>query len=801
VSVTIHGAPGFLHRRTQRALHHSGLVVPAPAQLTLTAGAWFPWPERVQLPPPSATGQPLRYAHPAGCVYTSAPQAPRTIDWPALAVRHDPRLRVAQVITSLHQGGAERIAASLAAEHRQAGQFCLLITLSSPCRDVLPDVTGIVDLSHLRHDLPTQARALQATVAKYGLDLLHAHLLTRRDLATCAATGVPVVVTVHNTRSGWPTDLAEVTPAEVRLLVGCARAVTAELPATVPTRTVWNGIVPVNVPRLSAPGALRLLVIANPRPQKRLERLPAILAAAQAQWPERTVSLTIVGQVRGSVAQDCVNAVNAAADQLGVTIAWRTDNPPLAVSLAQANALLATSAHEGLSLAQLEALSAGVPVVATAVGGTVEVPGLRTVPVDAAPSAYVAALAELAAATLPTAFTAERMAEHYRALYWRALAPETRAGVWLIANNFSTGGAQSSARRLLLALHTMGVPVRAAVVQEEPTRPTAGTRALQAAGVPVLVLPPADSVSAAEAVSELLAAWADERPQAVLFWNLLVEYKVRLVDAFWDVPVYDVSPGEMFYPPLERFFAQVPRLPYRTAGEYGARLAGAVVKYAAEAEQMRATLGCPVTIIPNGVPLADFPPVVPAPRARLVFGTAARLSPQKKLDELLAGFQLAHARLPAYTLRIAGGPERDGLAYAEHLRTLAVGLPVEWLGDVADMGAFRAGLDIFVLIGDPAGCPNASLEALASGLPVIATDVGGVSEQVCAGVTGRLVPRADAPALAHALVELAHDPALRQRLGMAGRAHIAARFSRERMVADYARLVGLLPGADNERPD
>ena len=75
------------------------------------------------------------------------------------------------------------------------------------------------------------------------------------------------------------------------------------------------------------------------------------------------------------------------------------------------------------------------------------------------------------------------------------------------------------------------------------------------------------------------------------------------------------------------------------------------------------------------------------------------------------------------------------------LRRLAEGLPVEWLGSLDETVEFLRDLDLFVLVAEPPGCPNASLEAMACGLPVIATDVGGMREQVVDGVTGRLVGR------------------------------------------------------------
>jgi glycosyltransferase involved in cell wall biosynthesis len=95
------------------------------------------------------------------------------------------------------------------------------------------------------------------------------------------------------------------------------------------------------------------------------------------------------------------------------------------------------------------------------------------------------------------------------------------------------------------------------------------------------------------------------------------------------------------------------------------------------------------------------------------------------------------------------------------------------------------------MISEPAGCPNASLEALAAGLPVIATDFGGAAEQVRNGHTGRLTPRGDAAAFAEAMVELAHDANLRRRLGAAARDLARTEFSMDRMAAEYRAMAGL----------
>src|SRR5262249_6285315 len=157
---------------------------------------------------------------------------------------------------------------------------------------------------------------------------------------------------------------------------------------------------------------------------------------------------------------------------------------------------------------------------------------------------------------------------------------------------------------------------------------------------------------------------------------------------------------------LERYFQRPrPGLPYRSGTDYSRRLAGVIVKYQAEAKQAAQTLGAPVHVIPNGVPLPANPGTRRLADGRVVIGTLARLSPQKKLEQLLVALRRAADRLPPHVLRIAGGVERGSTAYAEELRRLAEGLSVEWVGEQEDVGPFLRGLDIFALVAEPAGCP------------------------------------------------------------------------------------------------
>src|SRR5262249_29120012 len=149
-----------------------------------------------------------------------------------------------------------------------------------------------------------------------------------------------------------------------------------------------------------------------------------------------------------------------------------------------------------------------------------------------------------------------------------------------------------------------------------------------------------------------------------------------LAEALLDIPVFDVSPGEMFFASLERYFKRPPPgCPVRTIAEYGSRLAGAVVKFENEAAKARAALGCRVEVVRNGVALPERAKVWDDPSDKVVFGTAARIHPQKRLEDLLQAFRVVRERLPASALIVAGGVESGCEDYAAELASLARNLP------------------------------------------------------------------------------------------------------------------------------
>lgn len=213
---------------------------------------------------------------------------------------------------------------------------------------------------------------------------------------------------------------------------------------------------------------------------------------------------------------------------------------------------------------------------------------------------------------------------------------------------------------------------------------------------------------------------------------------------------------------------------------------------AAVARSFRAAYGRePAATIPNGIDTAAYsrPEARAGWRSAHGFGeddvlvvSVARLEPQKNPLALVEAF----ARAGVGHLLIAG----DGsLLEAARLRAAHLGIAsrVHFLGVRTDVPELLSASDIFALASDWEGNPLSVMEALAAGLPVVATSVGGVPELVSDGVTGILAPPGDVGALAGALESLARDPQRRREMGAAGR-ECSKRFDVSAMVAAYAAL-------------
>jgi glycosyltransferase involved in cell wall biosynthesis len=264
------------------------------------------------------------------------------------------------------------------------------------------------------------------------------------------------------------------------------------------------------------------------------------------------------------------------------------------------------------------------------------------------------------------------------------------------------------------------------------------------------------------------AAWrhiaaAERRPDVVHAHALYQAARMRV----GDIPVVINLPGE----PNRRYTADLHQ-------------ADALIADGWAAEHLPASLDRPVERVQKGVDAEQFRPEGPNQRERLgldgkrVVVAIARLVPLKNLRLLLEAVALVRRRVPAVHLVIVGdGPEAATLRDRATILGLADVVTLAGYVPQPDTPSWYRTGDVFALSSDFDNSPNAVLEAMACGLPIVATDVGGVREFVTPGSGGLIVPRGDAPAFARALETYLVSP----EPGAAAGSH-----NRRRAIADFS---------------
>jgi len=191
-------------------------------------------------------------------------------------------------------------------------------------------------------------------------------------------------------------------------------------------------------------------------------------------------------------------------------------------------------------------------------------------------------------------------------------------------------------------------------------------------------------------------------------------------------------------------------------------------------------------VVHNGVDPAMFKP--PADRSGPHDPTGisvARLSPQKGLDVLLEAIAVVRASHPRIRLHVVGDGElRDALLKQADGLGLRDSLVLEGRLTAAEVAARLAAADVFALSSRYEGSPLALMEAMASGLPCVATDVSGVRDLIPDEQCGRVVPVGDVRAMAAAIAELLDDRDLRAAIGKRARQVVLDGFTIERSMRE-----------------
>ena len=224
---------------------------------------------------------------------------------------------------------------------------------------------------------------------------------------------------------------------------------------------------------------------------------------------------------------------------------------------------------------------------------------------------------------------------------------------------------------------------------------------------------------------------------------------------------------------------------------------------------LKTVVGIPdakIALIDNGVDNTRFTPAPAPPHALspgawsaqpgcFVIGTVGRLQTVKNQAALVEAFIRLRALAPAEAARlrlviVGDGPLRAALA--QQVCAAGIGEQVWLAGARGDIAELMRTFSVFALPSMAEGMPVTLLEAMACGLPVVASRVGGIPELVLENNTGMLVPPDDPQALAEALAHYLRQPALVRQHGAAGRARIEARYSIEVMLSGYTNLYDAL---------
>ncbi len=183
---------------------------------------------------------------------------------------------------------------------------------------------------------------------------------------------------------------------------------------------------------------------------------------------------------------------------------------------------------------------------------------------------------------------------------------------------------------------------------------------------------------------------------------------------------------------------------------------------------------------------------------RTVVGIVAKLSPVKGHEHFLrAAAGIAKARDDVAFLVVGDGPRKEMLT--EMAKELEIEDAVVFAGARDDVPSLLKLMDVFVLSSLSEGSPNAVLEAMAAGLPVIATDVGGLPDIVIDGESGILVPPGDSEALEKAIMELLKDPERAAAMGRVGLANAADKHDIEKVVRRVEGIMDRLLGPSRGR--
>ncbi len=718
------------------------------------------------------------------------------------------------LIASLARGGAERLVCETVDSLQRRGVSGNLFVLWNA-----GNVYQFGDTPHFRFFPATQIPREQKlqVIAERILNSTHklvlTHLIPARDLKVLWAHGVQTAPVIHNARLGWQDAPDAFANPLVPFLVAASCDTARELresgwskPIVVVRHELQRWFTPaeiqsdrIRIRKRYGIGEREFLIgmVGNFKAQKAYPRAVRVLEQLLRVAPARLMILGAWDHEYGYGHQTYETTRQLARDlEVDQALILPGGVPDVEAHYAAFDAFLNTSIFEGLSIAMLEAQQAGCPVVTANAGGNVEalVSGSQVVYDSSEIQPYVDAL--LRVRNRRNAPPAEPAYPDLIPQLWRQLAlyssPPAGDRIIFVTDSLNSGGATRSLVNLLtrfepkdqVVLCVLGLVHNRAYLDELE----------QAAVRTVRFESPANVVECAE---RILLAVNRLNAGTLCFWN--VDASVKLLTAKVLSPaatrIVDVSPGPQLFSELTAVENFQERIAF-SAENYFDRLDCFVAKYQSGVPPAEYNVARnKIAVIPNGVPCPLESQAVPFPARfaeayRMI--ACCRLAQEKRVEFLIDSAAQVAKRMPQSSLTVVGGPERGDVNYATSLARRAErrGLNNAWFtGRQSRVTPFLHAGRVFVTASLVDGCSNAIIEAMAAGLPVVATETPAVIEQIENGVTGFIVSQDRTEEMAERVEALLVEPDIARALGDAGRRRAQEHFSIDRMVQGYAGVL------------
>jgi glycosyltransferase involved in cell wall biosynthesis len=720
------------------------------------------------------------------------------VEQPPLYKTNSNELTVA--ISSLSLGGAEKIVLDWATRIYPKWHVNLIVLRDRKEEWPVPNIITITRLHG--KDLVKKLQVVGKHVASSPRPVCVCHLLNQAEREALSKSGVNVIPVLHNAKTGWLEDASNLSESSViAVSQDCAESL---------EESGWSGSTSVIrhiPPRLKVNPKAReyfrelwripqdatvIGMIGAVKPQKNYHKALYVLKDLLVI---RDAYLVIIGgPVNTPKGKPEWNALVEEINQLGLRdrVALPGFIPNASSCLPAFDVMLNTSHFEGLSIATLEAVIQGIPVVASRVGGQGELlsSGMKLMEKNSSSSSWADAV--------------DYVIDHKQHLTEPVWVDFPSYRLWTLANlacpvkptgkvlfvtaNLNSGGAQRSLVNLTKELSKEDLQFEIAVTGNSTS--DYFYKDLNKAGVRVsrIGAPPWNAFEFAENIVEKTCA---EHFETVCFWNTNAMIKLLVVKALHatNVKFVDVSPGDYLYEEMDET-RQFQYLIAFNPSVYFKRMDRFVLKYNGTYPKW---CNGKVTVIPNGVPRPLRVKKDYTIKGNPKVAVCGRIAPTKFNVEIIEAMKVVWKKVPNAELHFFGVAESYHKDYMDSVlqaaggdeRIVFHGLDFEAVTKLPDY-------DLFVVLGEKQGCPNALLEALSVGLPCIANDDGGTKEQITRN-GGVLIDNKYLEILPYWIETLLTNREIAEMIGTEGRKFIQKSFSMKKMSRRYINILGVKP--------